>query len=546
MNAIASHGAAGVAPHYADQFDDLVLSVHASLEEASRRPLFRVATPVDLFDAYLSAFGAPDRQYHNCNCCRHFINRYGALATVEPNGALRSAVWDESRLPAGHPYAPAVRALREAVEAGRLIDRAAWAGGQPWGVPESGGFHHLFWVPSNSASGVSVVLTPDAAAAAWREDRRHLDRALRQEFSPDLPHLTAAVDLLRSGALSRPEKLLPMAEFLQRAQAATSAVAPRDVEGRSRALWLLVAEAAPGWCTPRSSALGALVSDLAEGMSPSVVARRHADRMDPTQYQRPTKAPAAGNVARAEARVQALGLAPALLRRHARADEVVLEWSPAPTHAAADGVFSHLLKPQQPSGGRAHGRSIPMTWARFRREVLPGARRLLAVVPGTGNFMALTTAVHPDAPPILQWDSPECRNPFAWYVYTNGSRAQNWNLVPGQAVEVVGVTMQPSMWGRSLEDPGHHGASVLFMLRGARDSGAPGSALFPELLRSDLHEVRATLEAHSRRVPLERLPDEAQCAAGLRLESRVGSTPVELEVHPAAGPAQRYLLDRLD
>jgi len=40
----------------------------------------------------------------------------------------------------------------------------------------------------------------------------------------------------------------------------------------------------------------------------------------------------------------------------------------------------------------------------------------------------LVTAKHPEAPPILQWDSPDKRNPVSLYVYVNGSATADWNL----------------------------------------------------------------------------------------------------------------------
>lgn len=50
------------------------------------------------------------------------------------------------------------------------------------------------------------------------------------------------------------------------------------------------------------------------------------------------------------------------------------------------------------------------------------------------------------------------------------------------------------MWQEWFE---HHGKGVLFILEGAQDNLHRGLALFPEILKSELREVRATIEAHS-------------------------------------------------
>lgn len=524
-------------PRFAGRFDDVVRSVHGALLDAQLEVvpnLFRVNPGVDLFALYLAQFDPADRQYHDCNCCRSFIHRYGSLVTVHEDGTVRSAIWDESKLAARHPYRKAVRALREAVECGRVVDQFFWDE-REWGHREAGGFTHLWATPG--ARSHSGHKTAGQLAAEQRENRRHLDRALG-DFT--LGELERAEAMLSHGGLARSDKLLPMASFLVRTQRRVAGVRG---EARNRALWFAVATAGAGWCTPRASALGALIDDLRSGVPQSAVERKHAERMDPLKYQRPTKAPTAGNVAQAERVFERLGLAPALRRRHARADEVVLEWQPRAQPRGQDsGVFGHLLHHQRAGAERTllGTRAQPITYARFRRDVLPVAHELEVVVPQHGQFIALTTAVDPEAPPILQWDSPERRNPFAWYVYHNGSSASSWGLRPGRA-KVVGITLQPSQWGRGL-DGGHHGSSAILMVEGAADGRVSGLALFPECLRSELHEVRSTVEAHSRRMQLERLPRGVQNAAGLRVGD---GSPAEVWVRTASGTA-RYVIDRME
>jgi len=72
------------------------------------------------------------------------------------------------------------------------------------------------------------------------------------------------------------------------------------------------------------------------------------------------------------------------------------------------------------------------------------------------------------------------------------------------------------MWGdRPLE---HHGRSAIAVIAGARDGGAPGGALFPEFLRAELHGVRATIEAYSRRATIAGSAEASAC--GLRFGDR--------------------------
>ena len=135
-----------------------------------------------------------------------------------------------------------------------------------------------------------------------------------------------------------------------------------------------------------------------------------------------------------------------------------------------------------------------MTWVKFAATVLPDAERLEFRVPDKGNFIALTTAAHPDAPPILKWDRPARRNPVAWYLYPNHSLATQWGLKAGWR-EVTAVAPLPTLWGDTPMP--FLGEGVVLVLEGAADTLNPGNALFPSFLREELHGVRAVIEAHA-------------------------------------------------
>jgi hypothetical protein len=183
-----------------------------------------------------------------------------------------------------------------------------------------------------------------------------------------------------------------------------------------------------------------------------------------------------------------------------------------------------------------------MTWEKFARTVLPTAETIEFVVPiGNANFCAFLTATHADAPPILQWDREERRNPVSWYVYHGGSPSSRWGLHGGSTVAVTAIVAQPTAW--DAERPlSHHGESVTLVLDSAKDSQPFGLALFPEVLRAELHEVRSVIEAHNRSTK----PTGADAAevCGLRLQK--GAT-FDAAVHVVSGGVRvTYKLDRWD
>lgn len=514
------------------RFDDMPEAAQRTLAAtlALRVPLFRVDCG-DLFATYLAAFPESQRQHHNCHACRSFLHRYGSLATIGGNGKLMSALWDEAELPQDSACRPVVKALRLAVERGKVCDVFLWTEAL-WGTPEAGGWTH-FAVRPGTIAHTRRDVTAGQAMAEKREDRKHLALALADMT---LPVLRQAHAMLGAGSLHRPEKLTPMCDFLIDTH---EAVVSKSGEARNRALWSAVGKAPAGWCTPRGSALGMLVEDIAAGKSAETIARRHNEKMEPDKYQRPSAPPPAGNVRQAEALFEKMGLAAALRRRPAMASEVQTIWRPTdrkPTQGK--GLFGHLLTPPPQGNARLTTTPTAMTFARFRRDVLPTALDMAVLVPAHGNFCAMTTACDPDAPPILQWDREDKRNPVAWYVYVSGSPASQWSLCGGVYVPVVGLSLQPTLWGDESRN-GHQGASALFILRNCADTRHAGLALFPECIRSELHAVRSTIEAHSRSRNLDD-PGPGQRASGLRM---MDGAPVMVRVATAAGVAE-YRLDR--
>ena len=180
-----------------------------------------------------------------------------------------------------------------------------------------------------------------------------------------------------------------------------------------------------------------------------------------------------------------------------------------------------------------------MTWEKFLRKVLPNATKVEYYVENRNqSFAAMVTATDETAPPILQWDSEDRRNPFSWYLYNNGSKPSQWGLESGFC-EVTGITYQPNMWHGGFE---HQGEGVMFVLKGAKDQKHNGIALFPEILKSDLHIVRPTIEAFSKDSELSGYDEASVC--GLLLQNGHGWN-ARFRVTSDVGTAI-YTLDRWD
>lgn len=532
MNTQVSEGAVG--NHADHDYDGFLARVQARFLancENGARPLFTTDAE-DLWGLYLGSFNDPsERQYHNCHACRQFVERFGALATLDSAGLAAPAIWHEDDAP--EAYKPALAAMSRAVRRAKVTG-VFLSAERVWGQPETGVWHHLSVTPPASMVFKVTTLTAGQKMAEKREDFKTVMHALN-EFTQ--PHLETALTLLKTDSLYRSEKVLGQAEWLHALHVARAAA---HGAGKANAVWLAVAQAPAGFCHPRSSMIGTLLEDIAAGKDFGDVSRAFAAKMHPLAYQRPQAAPSAGAIAAAEKVMQQLGAAGALARRFARLDEVQALWRPAPKKddAPNGGVFGHLM----PKGETTASMSIPaqtMTWEKFQRDVLPTAERIEFQAPHSGSYTALVTAVNADAPPILQWDREDARNPVSWYFWNGGSTAAQFGLVAGKFHAVNAVALKPSMWNGGFE---HQGQGVLFVIDGAKDSRTPSACLFPEILKSEFHSVRSVLEAYSNNARMEGAAE--QSAAGLMLQK---GQPWNATARVwSAGRSLDYRLDRWD
>lgn len=484
-----------------------------------------------LNDLYLDSLSPEHRQFHNCSCCRRFIERFGNLVAVDDKGEHWPVLW-----PVGADvpelYREAFWAMRRRVLDAKVTG-VFLTSESVWGTPEAGGFSHFTVTPPAALVFKPGALTANQQAAKLRESVKDVAVALG-EFTPAV--LDEAIRVLQADALDRSEKFLTPVQWLRDLHDR-----PRGPKGQA-VLIRAVALAPEGYCHPRSGVIGTLLEDIVAGLSFEQIRARFNAKVDTLQYQRPQAAPTAGAIKAAEALVEKLGIAPSLERRFARLDEIPTIWKPAVVEKpAASGVFGHIAPKDSTAVKSLELPAQTMTWARFAEIVLPTAEEIELVVPvHRANFAAILTAQNAEAPAIMKWDADDLtqRNPFSDYVYHTGSAAHQWGLTAGGAAKVTGICSRPNMWGpRALPSSGD---GVLLILAGCVDNKRDqGNALFPETLRSELHGVRSVIEAYSKTAEI--LGREDASVAGLMITPNTAQQRLRVCVK---GAWQTYFIDR--
>ena len=502
---------------------------------------------VSLMDTFLAALPVSARPTYVCRSCQKFMDTYGSVVTIRGEGVTEPLFWDEGVAPAY--FREAVRAVRDRVVKGQVSGVFLTSEGV-WGTPTNHDkkrgkdWHHLSVkaVPARYVFRSTVLQNAFQASALKREEYDMLSRGLADY---PIAVVRTAHEALKNGQLFRSEKCVEISAWLLALHEALDGV--KVASRRDKLVWRAVAGAPVGFAHVRSGMIGTLLDDLKAGLPFEDVKSKWAAKMHPLQYLRPTALPSDGNIAQAEKVVGALRTAGALRRRFARLDDVQ-EWLWQPVKDVVSkggngGVFDHLRPKAVPTAPVSMG-VVAITWDKFRRTVLPDAVKIETYVDsGTVSLGSLVTAADPTAPPMIQWDRDDKRNPVTWFFYHGGWPAAHWGLKGGTWAVVSGITPYPFLWNGGAYP--NHGDGVFVLIEGARDGNHPhGGGLFPEHLKSDYHAVRRTLEAHFQQAVIEDIDTASAAGFGITKGGGRGEN-VQLRVTTASSVTV-YKIDRWD
>lgn len=457
----------------------------------SGKPLFRVnVSGSKLWEVYMRGYGEdpifrdPASSEHNCNACRHFIEHYGNIVTLNEDNTFTS-IFDFVVPQAGkEEYGKSIDALSKAVHSGEVCDvfvvtkdsiaksnydksttpNYSHLGlsknvkcytkveAEKFGVVKADEiitFHHLYLdVPSQY-----ILTTHDSVAslmASAKAKRESLGKAL-DEFSVDTIELV--IDLIKQDSILNGEAHLKKLDALLKL-----AKAYVNVPANERNVWLWKVSQTFGFCHIRNEVIGTLLQDIQSGEDLDEACKAWNRKVDPVNYMRAKSPITKAQIAAAQKFVEENGYTESFTRRCATmADIEASEILHIHNGDVKPVSIFDAVKPTNTPATPKFDNLKEVDIETFMKDILPVTTSLEVFFENRhrNNLVTLITAENKDSKRIFKWD-----NNFSWTY--NGNLAGKSQIA--QAVKNAGGFVDAPfrfsiMWnedGRSIVDLDAH------------------------------------------------------------------------------------------
>lgn len=405
-------------------FIDFKKDVKAAFDKMIAENLFVVNVSKDLlWETYLKSFREAERQEYNCNSCKSFIGNYGKVVAIDPNTFKIKTFWDNVHTPGFEKIAK---------DLAKLVKGSAVCNVFIQGANEFHGCdHNVQLLPNGSTRTWNhlYINIPNSfkfdrrcgfdSVAAYRGDARArvevFERSIREL---KLEAVETVIELIERNNLYRGAEFLKSLEEFRRTLITAKTLNP---EVRTNYCWL-------NFKSPiakiRNTAMGTLLIDLSNDVDLERAVRAYENIMAPANYKRPTALITKKQIEAAQKKVEELGLADALPRRHAHVEDIsvndVLFVNRDTRSKMKGGVFDFLVEASTVNP-KIFTKATEILAEDFVSEVLPNSKDVEILVENKHipNFVTLTAPENPNAGQLFKWN-----NNFAW-VY-NGSVADSF------------------------------------------------------------------------------------------------------------------------
>lgn len=396
----------------------------------------------EMWQAYLSAFPEAERQGHNCNCCRSFIKHYGNMVTIVDNKV--QTIWNFAT--DVEEYQASIKAL-DILVSSKPINNVFIAEQSKVGTDfnfeqpvELGGSpirwdHFSLVLPSYLVK--HGVLSIDSIKGTHRDSRNVFKRSL-DELTIDSTE--TILELISQNSLYRGEEYKAMLTAFLKVQRIYTTI---KSEEKDNFVWAQAMISTNSFITKiRNTAIGTMLEEISSGTELDVAVGKFEKLMAPSNYKRPTAIFTKKMAQEAEAKLNELGLMPALARRFATTDDITVDnLLFVNREKKKDGLFETLAS-EQPINPKTLSKVETVTIEDFINNILPNSTstEILLENKHEPNMVSLIAPVEKESASMFKWD-----NKFSWS-YNNALADSMKERVKAAGGKVDGVLRFSIQW----------------------------------------------------------------------------------------------------
>ncbi len=377
-----------------------------------------------LWMAYLEAFpeGAV-RQEFNCNHCKHFITRYGAVVSIDENYNIHS-YWED--VEADGIFANIANSMLQVIRGSKIrnifITVETTMGCKcNQQIKEDARiitWDHFYAIPTSN-----LVMCRDEAPS-FRAGTKSTHDVWKRTLSEINPNAVQAVlDLITDNNLYRGDTYLFQIDRLKKTFDELSELALDNTKLDNYA-WVTSCKLPDAITHVANSAIGQLLKDISETNNLEESVKKFEAMVAPYNYHRPKGIITKTQVEKAYKTVIDLGYEDSLERRHAKVEDISVEdviFVNRETRKRMSGGFDILMNETSSKADlNLDKQAIPITIENFLNNIVTKANKLELLFDNSfiNNLVTLTAPVHKESPSIFKWD-----NGFAWAYNGNISDA---------------------------------------------------------------------------------------------------------------------------
>lgn len=358
-----------------------------------------------LWDIYQSAYPQEanpifrERRVHDCNTCKSFINRIGAVVGVT-NGQI-DTIWNVTGL------SPIYQAVADTMH--KAVSQA--------------GISTVFLTDEHLAGKEYNIEANEAGDIRWDHFYADINQTfVTQSPASDRSEIEGIVTVFKRGldefSIETLESVIDLCDTIYKGEEFKPTVAKFleakiAYEQSNKGLFIWT-EYKHYPAKLRGTAIGTLLIDISDGVDLETAVAKYEKVVAPENYKRTTAVVTESMKKQAIATIDELGLRESLPRRHATLTDISVNnvlFANADAQTVMKDPIDALLDLSVTKTAEAPKSAQELTIEQFLANVLPNSRNVELLLENrhTPNFVSLVAPVNPTAPNMLKWN-----NNFSW------------------------------------------------------------------------------------------------------------------------------------